>query len=52
MYNTYNMGLGIVLTVDSADADSTIRAIEETGEKAYIIGETISSDIGVEIYEA
>lgn len=40
MYNTYNMGLGMVLAVDSADADRTVKAIEDAGEKAYIVGET------------
>ncbi|MCR5023314.1 MAG: phosphoribosylformylglycinamidine cyclo-ligase [Lachnospiraceae bacterium] len=40
MYNTYNMGLGMVLAVDSADADRTAKAIEDAGEKAYIVGET------------
>lgn len=49
MYNTYNMGLGMVLATDSADADAAARAIESAGEKAYIIGETISSDAGVEL---
>lgn len=49
MYNTYNMGLGMVLAVDSADADGAKRAIEEAGEKAYIIGETTASDEGVRL---
>ncbi|MCR5237087.1 MAG: phosphoribosylformylglycinamidine cyclo-ligase [Lachnospiraceae bacterium] len=49
MYNTYNMGLGMILAVDAADADRTIEAVEGAGEKAYIIGETISSDTGVEL---
>lgn len=42
MYNTYNMGLGMVLAVDSADADKTLQALEAAGEKAYLIGEVIS----------
>lgn len=49
MYNTYNMGLGMILAVDAADADRTIEAVEGAGEKAYIIGETVSSDAGVEL---
>ena len=49
MYNTYNMGLGMVLAVDPADADSTVRAIGNAGEKAYIAGEVIESDAGVEL---
>ena len=42
MYNTYNMGLGMVLAVDPADADKTLQALEAAGEKAYLIGEVIS----------
>lgn len=38
MYNTFNMGIGFVLCVDPADVENTLKAIEETGEKAYIIG--------------
>ena len=49
MYNTYNMGLGMILAVDAADADRTIEAVDGAGEKAYIIGETLSSDTGVEL---
>jgi phosphoribosylformylglycinamidine cyclo-ligase len=49
MYNTYNMGLGMVLAVDSTDADAAVRAIEKAGEKAYIVGETISGEKDVEI---
>ena len=41
MYNTYNMGLGMVLAVDRADADTTVEALEAAGEKAYIVGETV-----------
>ena len=40
MYNTYNMGLGMVLAVDKADADRTLDALKKTGEAAYVIGET------------
>ena len=39
MYNTYNMGLGMVLAVDSADADKTLDALKAGGEAAYVIGE-------------
>ena len=40
MYNTYNMGLGMVLAVDPEDADKTLTALKEAGESAYVIGET------------
>ena len=39
MYNTYNMGLGMILAVDSADADKTLDALKAAGEAAYVIGE-------------
>jgi phosphoribosylformylglycinamidine cyclo-ligase len=38
MYNTYNMGLGMVLAVAPTDAEKTVAAIEKAGEKAYIVG--------------
>ncbi|MCM1083821.1 MAG: phosphoribosylformylglycinamidine cyclo-ligase [Clostridium sp.] len=49
MYNTYNMGIGMMLVVDSADADKTITALAKAGETAYIIGETKAGEKGVEI---
>ncbi|MBR1508253.1 MAG: phosphoribosylformylglycinamidine cyclo-ligase [Eubacterium sp.] len=47
MYNTYNMGLGMVLAVDPADADKTVAALKSAGEEAYIIGEAASGEKGV-----
>ena len=38
MYNTFNMGIGMVAAVDKADADKAVSALEAMGEKAYIIG--------------
>ena len=49
MYNTYNMGLGMVLAIDPADVDATIAAIESAGEKAYVVGEVISGNKEVEL---
>ncbi len=49
MYNTYNMGVGMVLAVDPADADKTIEALASTGDKAWVLGEVISGDKGVDI---
>ena len=49
MYNTYNMGLGMVLAVDPADAEKTVSAIEKSGEKAYIVGKALSGTKGVEL---
>jgi phosphoribosylformylglycinamidine cyclo-ligase len=49
MYNTYNMGLGMLLAVDPKDAEAAIKAIEASGEKAYIVGSTQAGDRGVEL---
>ncbi|MBR5377427.1 MAG: phosphoribosylformylglycinamidine cyclo-ligase [Lachnospiraceae bacterium] len=38
MYNTFNMGLGMVLAADPSDAEGIKAAIEDAGEKAYIVG--------------
>ena len=42
MYNTYNMGIGMVLAVAPDEADACIKLLKEAGENAYIIGETVS----------
>jgi phosphoribosylformylglycinamidine cyclo-ligase len=44
MFNTYNMGIGMVMAVGKEDADSVIRILKEEGEKAYIIGEVVKGD--------
>ncbi len=49
MYNTYNMGLGMVLAVKAEDAEQTLKAIEGAGEKAYIVGHIDAGDKGVTI---
>ena len=47
MYNTFNMGIGMVLAVDPADADKTMEALKAAGEDCYIIGKTESGEKGV-----
>lgn len=47
MYNTYNMGLGMILAVDPADAPKTVEAVCEAGEKAYIVGKIKAGEKGV-----
>ncbi len=47
MYNTFNMGLGMVLAVDPSEADQCVAAAEAAGEKAYIVGDVISGEKGV-----
>ncbi|MBR0085866.1 MAG: phosphoribosylformylglycinamidine cyclo-ligase [Lachnospiraceae bacterium] len=49
MYNTYNMGIGMMLCVDQADVAKTMDAIVAAGETAYYMGETVSGEKGVEI---
>ena len=49
MYNTYNMGLGMMVAVDPTQVDEAIRLIEASGEKAYIVGEVKSGDKGVTV---
>lgn len=49
MYNTFNMGVGMVLAVDEADADRTVAAVKEAGEDAFVLGRTVSGDKGVTI---
>ena len=47
MYNTYNMGLGMVLAVGPADADKTLEALRSAGEQAYIVGRCEAGEKGV-----
>ena len=47
MYNTYNMGLGMILAVDPADVDKTMEAIKAAGETPYIVGSIKSGEKGV-----
>lgn len=47
MYNTYNMGLGMVLAVDPADVDKTMEAIKVAGETPYVVGEIKDGEKGV-----
>ncbi|MDR1408777.1 MAG: phosphoribosylformylglycinamidine cyclo-ligase [Oscillospiraceae bacterium] len=51
MYNTFNMGLGLVLAADKADTDKVITALKAAGEKAYVIGEVAQGERGVDICE-
>lgn len=47
MFNTFNMGVGMTVVVDKADADKAISAIKKAGEEAYVLGELVQSDEGV-----
>ncbi|MDO5547324.1 MAG: phosphoribosylformylglycinamidine cyclo-ligase [Eubacteriales bacterium] len=50
MYNTFNMGAGLVIAVDKNDADKALEAIAAAGETGYLIGECKSGEKGVEIW--
>ena len=47
MYNTYNMGIGMVVAVDPADVEKAKAAIEAAGETAYVIGSVEAGEKGV-----
>ena len=47
MYNTYNMGLGMVLAVDPADAEKTMEAVRAAGETPYVVGTVEAGEKGV-----
>lgn len=47
MYNTFNMGIGMVLAVAKEDADKTIEALKTADEEAYIIGSVKAGEKGV-----
>ncbi len=47
MYNTYNMGIGMILVVSPADVDMAMEAIREAGESPYVIGRTERGEKGV-----
>jgi phosphoribosylformylglycinamidine cyclo-ligase len=49
MYNTYNMGLGMVVAVNPADVDRTLEAIRVAGETPYVVGKIVSGKKGVDI---
>ena len=44
MYNTFNMGIGMVIAVPEEDADAALKALAGAGEKAYVIGEIAASE--------
>ena len=47
MYNTFNMGLGMILAVEEADVDATMEAIKAAGETPYIVGNCEAGEKGV-----
>ena len=47
MYNTFNMGLGMVLAVDPSDVDKTMEAIRQAGDTPYVVGRIETGEKGV-----
>ena len=47
MYNTYNMGIGMIVAVDPADVDKTMEAIKAAGDTPYVIGKIEDGEKGV-----
>ena len=49
MYNTFNMGIGMVVAVAKEDVDRAVACFTEAGEKAYVIGKITAGDKGVTV---
>ena len=49
MYNTFNMGIGMILAVPAAQARTALDALAQAGETAYAIGSVVSGQAGVEL---
>ncbi len=47
MYNTFNMGVGMVVAVSKSDADKALEVLKANGEDAVILGEVIEGEKGV-----
>ena len=47
MFNTFNMGVGMIAVVDKNDADKALAALKAAGEDAYILGELVNGEEGV-----
>ena len=47
MFNTFNMGVGMVVVVDKNDAQKAVEVLNAAGEQAYVLGELVESDEGV-----
>ncbi|MGN1369142.1 MAG: phosphoribosylformylglycinamidine cyclo-ligase [Aristaeellaceae bacterium] len=50
MFNTYNMGVGMTITVDPADVEKALAILRANGEDAYVLGEVVEGEKGVELW--
>ena len=49
MYNTFNMGIGMVIAVNEAEGERAVKAVNSAGERAYVIGRVIPGTSGIEL---
>lgn len=49
MYNTFNMGLGMVIALDKDDVETAMTAIREAGDECYVVGKIVAGEKGVEL---
>ena len=49
MYQTFNMGLGMVLAVDPKEAERALQVIRESGEQGALVGEIIKGEKGIDL---
>ena len=49
MYNTYNMGLGMIVAVDPADVEKTMEAMRSAGDTPYVVGKIVDGEKGVDL---
>lgn len=49
MYNTYNMGLGMIVAVDPKDVDKTMEAMRSAGDTPYVVGKIVDGEKGVDL---
>ena len=49
MYNTYNMGLGMIVAVDPADVETAMEAMRSAGDTPYVVGRIIDGEKGVDL---
>ena len=47
MYNTYNMGIGMMVCVDPADVEKAMEAMRSAGDTPYVIGKIVDGEKGV-----
>lgn len=50
MFNTFNMGVGMLIVADKTKADNVLSALKASGEEAYVIGELTEGEKGVELW--